>query len=68
MATKTRVSEAHVQRVLAEVVAGQRTAGAEMSEEGLALAARQVRGEISVDEAVRAITERTQARLARARA
>lgn len=68
MAVKTQVSEAHVQRVLAEVVAGQRTAGAEMSEEGLVLAARQVRGGITVDEAVQAITERTRARLARARA
>ena len=52
MATKTQVTEAHVQRVLAEVVAGQRTAGAEMSEEGLAIAARQIRGELTGDQAV----------------
>ena len=48
MATKTRVSEAHVQRVLAEVQAGQQTAGEEMTPEGVQLLARQVRGEITV--------------------
>lgn len=58
MATKTRVSEAHVERVLAEVEAGQRTAGAEMSAEGRELLARQIRGEITVDEAVDAIAAR----------
>ena len=62
MATKTRVSEAHVQRVLAEVVAGQRTAGAEMSEEGLALAARQVRGELTADQAVAEVLNLARAR------
>lgn len=64
MAAKTRVSEAHVQRVLAEVQAGQQTAGAEMSPEGLELLARQVRGEITVDEAVEVIAARTRARVA----
>lgn len=63
MATRTKVSEAHVQRVLAEVEAGQRTAGAEMSEEALELGRRQVRGEITVDEAVEVIAARTRARL-----
>ena len=64
MATKTRVSEAHVQRVLAEVQAGQQTAGEEMTSEGVELLARQVRGEITVDEAVAVIAARTRARLA----
>lgn len=64
MATKTRVSEAHVQRVLAEVQAGQQTAGEEMTPEGVELLARQVRGEITVDEAVEVIAARTRARLA----
>lgn len=65
MATKTRVSEAHVQRVLAEVQAGQQTAGEEMTPEGLELLARQVRGEITVDDAVAEIIARAQARFAR---
>lgn len=64
MATKTRVSEAHVERVLAEVEAGQRTAGAEMSAEAVELGRQQVRGEITVDEAVEVIAARTRGRLA----
>jgi len=64
MATKTRVSEAHVQRVLAEVEAGQRTAGAEMSAEAVELGRKQVRGDITVDEAVAVIAARTRASLA----
>lgn len=64
MATKTRVSEAHVQRVIAEVQAGQQTAGAQMSPEGLELLARQVRGEISADDAVAEVIARAQARFA----
>ena len=64
MATKTRVSEAHVQRVLSEVQAGEQTAGEQMTPEGLELLARQVRGEITVDEAVEVIAARTRARLA----
>ncbi|MCX7522732.1 hypothetical protein OSC27_10640 [Microbacterium sp. STN6] len=64
MATETRVTEAHVQRVLAEVQAGQQTAGEEMSPEGLELLARQVRGEITVEEAVEVIAARTRARVA----
>jgi len=64
MATKTRVSEAHVQRVLAEVEAGQRTADAEMSAEAVELGRKQVRGDITVDEAVAVIAARTRARLA----
>ncbi|MDO5619690.1 hypothetical protein [Kocuria sp.] len=64
MALKAPVSEAHVQRVLAEVQAGQQTAGEEMTPEGLELLARQVRGEITVDEAVEVIAARTRARLA----
>lgn len=66
MATSTRVSEAHVQRVLAEVQAGQHTAGAEMSPEGLELLARQVRGEISADEAVAESISRARRRFASA--
>ena len=65
MATKTRVSEAHVQRVLTEVQAGQQTAGEQMTPEGLELLARQVRGEITVDDAVAEIIARAQARFAR---
>ncbi|MFV0372885.1 antitoxin VbhA family protein [Microbacterium sp.] len=64
MATKTRVSEAHVERVVAEVLAGQQTAGAQMSPEAVELGRRQVRGEITVDEAVEVIAARTRARLA----
>ncbi len=64
MATKTRVSETYVQRVLAEVQAGQQTAGEEMTFEGLELLARQVRGEITADEAVAEIIARAQARFA----
>jgi len=64
MATKTRVSEAHVQRVIAEVQAGQQTADAQMSPEGLELLARQVRGEISADDAVAEVIARAQARFA----
>lgn len=64
MATKTRVSETYVQRVLAEVQAGQQTAGEEMTSEGLELLARQVRGEITADEAVAEIIARAQARFA----
>lgn len=67
MATKTRVSEAHVQRVLAEVQAGQQTAGAEMSPEGLELLARQVRGEVTADEAVAEVIARAEARFVPAR-
>jgi len=52
MATKTRVSEAHVQRVLANVQAGQQTAGSEMTPEGLEIGARQLRGELTADQAV----------------
>lgn len=64
MATNTRVSEAHVQRVLAEVQAGQQTAGEEMTPQGVELLARQVRGEITVTEAVEVIADRTRARVA----
>ena len=53
MALKTPVSEAHVQRVLAEVEAGQVTAGAVVSGTDREIARRQVRGELSADEAVR---------------
>lgn len=67
MATKTRVSEAHVQRVLAEVQAGQQTAGEEMSPEGLELLVRQVRGEVTADEAVAEVIARAEARFAPAR-
>lgn len=65
MATKTRVSEAHVQRVLAEVDAGQCTADAEMSTEGRELLTRQLRGEITVDDAVEAISARARRYAAR---
>lgn len=65
MATKTRVSEAHVRRVLAEVEAGQRTADAEMSTEGRDLLTRQLRGEVTVDEAVEAIAARARQYAAR---
>ncbi len=44
--------------------AGQQTAGEEMTPEGVQLLARQVRGEITVDEAVAVIAARTRARLA----
>lgn len=64
MATKTHVSEAHVERVVAAVQAGQQTAGAQMSPEAVELGRRQVRGEITVDEAVEMIAARTRARLA----
>ena len=64
MATKTRVSAAHVQRGLAEGQAGEQAAGEEMTPEGVQLLARQVRGEITVDEAVAVIAARTRARLA----
>ncbi|HCU76942.1 hypothetical protein [Leucobacter triazinivorans] len=53
MALKTSVSEAYVRRVLAEVEAGQETAGAVVSEADREIARRQVRGELSGDEAVR---------------
>lgn len=53
MALKTPVSEAHVRRVLAEVEAGQETAGAVVTEADREIASRQVRGELSGDEAVR---------------
>lgn len=62
MATPTKVSEAHVQRVLAAVDAGQRTAGAEMSEDGLAIARRQLRGGLSGDQAVTDVIELARAR------
>lgn len=65
MATKTRVSEAHVRRVLTEVEAGQRTADAEMSAEGRDLLTRQLRGEVTVDEAVDAIAARARRYAAR---
>ncbi|WP_166983018.1 hypothetical protein [Paramicrobacterium fandaimingii] len=63
MATKTPVSEGYVQRVLAEVEAGQRTAGEEMTPEGRELARRQLLGEITVDEAIEVIEARTRTRL-----
>lgn len=53
MALKTPVSEAHVRRVLAEVEAGQETAGAIVTDSDREIARRQVRGELSGDEAVR---------------
>ena len=53
MALKTPVSEAHVRRVLAEVEAGQETAGAVVSDADREIARRQVLGELSGDEAVR---------------
>ena len=53
MALKTPVSEAHVRRVLAEVEAGQVTAGAVVSDQDREIARRQARGELSGDEAVR---------------
>lgn len=64
MAVKTPVSEARVERVVAEVLAGQQTAGAQMSPEAVELGRQQVRGEITVDEAVEVIAARTRARLA----
>lgn len=53
MALKTPVSEAHVWRVLAEVEAGQVTAGAVVTDQDREIARRQVRGELSADEAAR---------------
>ena len=53
MALKTPVSEAYVRRVLAEVEAGQVTAGVVVSDADREIARRQVRGELSGDEAVR---------------
>lgn len=53
MTLETPVSEAHVRRVLAEVEAGQVTAGAVVTEADREIARRQVRGELSADEAVR---------------
>lgn len=53
MALKTPVSEAHVRRVLAEVEAGQETAGAVVSDADREIARRQVLGKLSGDEAVR---------------
>lgn len=53
MALKTPVSEVHVRRVLAEVEAGQVTVGAVFSDADRDIARRQVRGELSADEAVR---------------
>ena len=53
MALKTPVSEAHVRRVLAEVEAGQVTASAVVTESDREIARRQVRGDLSADEAVR---------------
>ena len=52
-ALKTPVSEAYVRRVLAEVEAGQATAGVVVSDADREIARRQVRGELSGDEAVR---------------
>lgn len=53
MVLQAPVSEAHVLRVLAEVEAGQEAAGAVVTETDRAIARRQVRGELSGDEAVR---------------
>lgn len=53
MALKTPVSEAHVRRVLAEVEAGQVTSGAVVTDADREIARRQVRGELSADEAAR---------------
>lgn len=53
MALKTSVSEAHAQRVLAEVEAGQEAAAAVVTEADREIARRQVMGELSGDEAVR---------------
>lgn len=53
MALNAPVSEAHVLRVLAEVEAGQETAGAVVTEADREIARRQVLGELSGDEAVR---------------
>jgi len=53
MALKTPISEAYVRRVLAEVEAGQVTAGVVVSDADREIARRQVRGELSGDEAVR---------------
>ena len=53
MALKTPISEADVRRLLAEVEAGQVTAGAVVTEADREIARRQVRGDLSGDEAVR---------------
>ncbi len=63
MSLSSKKSKAHVERLLAEVRAGQETAGAEMSSQGVSLLTRQLRGEITVDEAVAQIAARAQARL-----
>lgn len=65
MATKAPVTEAHVRRVLAEVLAGQETACAEMSPEGIELLARQLRGEVTADQAVAEVIARAEARFGR---
>ncbi|WP_166999497.1 hypothetical protein [Paramicrobacterium fandaimingii] len=65
MATKAPVSEGYVQRVLAEVEAGQRTAGEEPTDVDRDIAARQIRGDITADEAVAAAIAAASARFTR---
>lgn len=52
MATTTPVTKAHVQRVLAEVEAGQETAGETVTDADREIARRQVLGELTGEEAV----------------
>ncbi|WP_448071889.1 hypothetical protein [Georgenia yuyongxinii] len=61
MAINTPVSEGRVERGIDMVMSAQRAAGAEMSEEALALGRQQLRGDITVDEAVEAVAARARA-------